>query len=68
MYKTNGEIYLYNSYYDGSSGTDHMTRIKRFGKKGYVIVDDEREFYYIKNDKLYIYDMFGDVGLIFQSL
>lgn len=68
LYKIDNAYYLDNHYYDGSFGTDHLKPIKRYGKRGYVIIDDEREFYLIKNDKLYVYDMFGDIGLIFRPI
>lgn len=68
MYKIDNAYYLDNHYYDGSFGTDHLKPIKRYGKRGYVIIDDEREFYLIRNNRLYVYDMFGDVGLIFQPI
>lgn len=67
MYKKDGVYYLDNSYIDGSGGTQKLSTRKRNGQLSYNVEGDNTEYFIIKEDGLYIYDRWGDLGTIYKN-
>lgn len=70
LYKrdSDGEYFLYSLFPDQSELIEELEVKNRNGQKTFNVISDDTEYIIIKNDGLYIYDMYGDLGLKYRRL
>jgi len=67
LYKKNGEYYLHSRFPDNSDLMERLVVKTKNGQKTYNVVGDDSEYMIIKKDGIYVYDMYGDLGLIYHN-